>query len=128
MSEPVITVDGDASARDAVNLMLEKNIGALLVSENGRPEGIVTDRDILRKCSSGIHCGLVKVREIMSKPLVTIDQETPIGMALKVMTENNIRRLMVTEDGEITGIVTERDLMKGTLEALRILDTALSSF
>ena len=124
----MITIDGDAAIRNAVNLMIERNIGAIIVTENNTPEGIVTDRDILRNCLSGTKFSEVKVREIMSRPLVTIDHETPIGLAVKVMTEKNIRRLLVTEDGKITAIVTERDLLRGSLEAFNTLDMALSSF
>lgn len=124
----MITIDGSTAIRNAVNLMIEKNIGAIIVTENNTPEGIVTDRDILRHCLSHTQFSEIKVREIMSSPLVTIDYETPIGLAVKIMTEKNIRRLLVTENGKITAIVTERDLLRGSLKAFNTLDIALSSF
>ncbi len=63
----------------------------------------------------------------MSKPVITVEGETPIGRAVETMTNKNIRRLLVTENGKIVGIVTSKDLMKGTLEAFHALDTALST-
>lgn len=105
--------------------MVEKNIGALVVTEKGKLVGIVTERDILKKCCPEASCEEVKVREIMSKPLVTVDAETPIGVAVETMANKKIRRLLVTEGKKIVGIVTQKDLMKGTLEAFRAMDSAL---
>jgi len=124
-SKPLITIDGETSAQDAIKLMVEKNIGALVVTEKGKLVGIVTERDILKKCCPEASCEEVKVREIMSKPLVTVDAETPIGVAVETMTNKKIRRLLVTEGKKIVGIVTQKDLMKGTLEAFRAMDSAL---
>lgn len=126
MSKPIITVDGKAHGNEAIKLMAEKNIGALVVTERGEPDGIVTERDILRKCCLTASCAQVEVRDIMSKPLVTVDGETPIGVAVEIMNNKNIRRLLVTEEGKIVGIVTQKDLMRGTLEAFRSFESALS--
>ena len=125
-SKPLITIDGEASARDAILLMVEKNIGALVVTEKNKHVGIVTERDVLKKCCPEGSCGDVKVRKIMSKPLVTVEGETPIGAAVEIMIDRNIRRLLVTEKGKNVGIVTQKDLVRGTLEAFRALDSALS--
>jgi CBS domain-containing protein len=101
--------------------MVQKSIGALVVTEK-KPVGIITERDIMRVCCPDASCTKTKVEEIMSKPLVTVDADTPIGAAVQLMTRKNIRRLLVTEKDEIIGIVTERDLMRGTLEALHALN------
>ena len=128
MSKPLISIDVEASVKDAVDLMVRKNIGALVTTQKGNPVGILTERDILRLCASGVLCENVKTTDIMNQPLITIDYETPIGLAVKKMADNNIRRLLVTENGKLTAIVTERDLLRGTLEAFRILEMALSSY
>ena len=117
MSKPLITVDSEASCQDAIRVMAEKDIGAVVVTEKGKPVGIVTERDILKKVCPNVSCMKVKVREIMSKPLITVDANTPIGEAVSIMVDRNIRRLLVTEGGKIVGIVTQKDLMKGTLDA-----------
>ena len=121
MSKPIITVDSECSAQDAIKLMVEKNIGALVVTEKNKHVGIVTERDVLKKCCPEGSCRDVKVREIMSKPLVTVEGEIPIGEAVEIMTDRNIRRLLVTEKGKNVGIVTQKDLMRGTLEAFHAL-------
>lgn len=126
MSKPLITVDVETSAQDAILLMVEKDIGALVVTDKGKHVGIVTERDVMRKCCPQASCRVVKVREIMSKPLVTVDVETALGKAVEIMVSKNIRRLLVTEGEEIVGIVTQKDLMRGTLVAFHALDLALS--
>ncbi|MFQ6065381.1 MAG: cyclic nucleotide-binding/CBS domain-containing protein [Candidatus Bathyarchaeia archaeon] len=127
MSKPLITTDGETFAQDAIMLMVEKDIGALIVTEEGKAVGIVTERDIMKKCCPEASCRAVKVGEIMSKPLITIDDEAPLGEAVEIMANKNIRRLLVTEEEKIVGIVTLKDVMKGTLVAFQALDLALSS-
>lgn len=131
MSKPLITVDVDTLAHEAIKLMVEKNIGAVVVTEKGEPAGIITERDILKKCCIYLEtvselppsCIRVQVGEIMSKPLVTVDGDTPTGKASEIMTEKNIRRLLVTEKEKIVGIVTQKDLMRATLEVSHALSS-----
>ncbi len=127
MSKPLITTDGETSAQDAMLQMVERDIGALVVTEKGKPVGIVTERDVMKKSCPEASCRVDKVREIMSRPLVTVNGETPLGEAVEIMVNKNIRRLLVTEGEKIVGIVTQKDLMRGTLVAFQALDLALSS-
>ena len=127
MSKPLITVDGETSVQDAILLMVQKDIGALVVTEKGNPVGIVTERDVMKRSCPEASCRMVKVREIMSKPLVTVNGETPLGEAVEIMANKNIRRLLVTEGEKIVGIVTQKDLMRGALIAFHALDLALST-
>ena len=127
MSQPLITIDVEASVKEAVDLMVSKNIGALVTTQERDPVGIVTERDVLRLCARGLLCENVKVIEVMSQPLISIDYETPIGLAVKKMADNNIRRLLVTENEKLVAIVTERDLLRGTLEAFRALQLTLDT-
>ena len=121
MSKPLITVDVETSADEAIKLMVEKNIGALIVTGRGEPVGIITERDILRKYCQDASCMKVKVGKIMSKPLVTVDGKTPIGEASETMSVKNIRRLLVTEKGKIVGIITQRDLIREVLNVMYTL-------
>jgi CBS domain-containing protein len=124
MSSPLITIDVESLSYDAVKLMVERNIGALVVTDRGEPVGIITDRDIFRRCCLTISCKRVKVGEIMSKPLITVDGGTPINKATKIMSEKKIRRLLVTEESKIAGIITQKDLMRGTLFAFQALSSS----
>ena len=126
MSKPLITVDDESSAQDAILLMVKKDIGALVVTEKGKPVGMVTERDVMKRSCPKASCREVKVRQIMSKPLVTVNGETPIDVAIEIMTNKNIRRLLVTEGEKIVGIVTIKDLMRGASIAFHALDLALS--
>jgi len=121
MTANIISVDVQSKVNDAIRLMIERDIGSVVVTEEGKPVGILTERDILKRCCPDMSCQRGKVGEIMSKPLVTVDIDTPIGIAAELMTEKNVRRLLVTENGEVKGIVTQRDLMKATLNAFHAL-------
>ena len=126
MSKPLITVDDKSSAQDAILLMVEKDIGALAVTEKGKPVGMVTERDVMKKCCPQASCRKVRVREIMSRPLITVDGETPLDEAVEIMSKKNIRRLLVTKERKIVGIATQKDLMRGASIAFHALDLALS--
>ena len=113
MSSPVVTIEGSSSVRQATILMTEKKIGSILILEEGVSAGIVTEKDILvRVVAKGYDPDETKISEIMSSPLVTITDKIGILEAIRRMLENKISRLVVMKDGEVIGIVSERDLMR----------------
>lgn len=98
---------------EAAKLMDQKLVGSLLVEENGRVIGIMTERDILRKIvAKGKLADKVRVKEIMSSPVLTIDADEDILEASKVMDGEKIRRLVVTERGVIVGKVTANSISR----------------
>lgn len=123
MSKPVISIDGDSSIRETTILMTEKKIGSILVFVNGLPNGIITERDILvRVVSKGHDPDKTKAREIISSPLISINEKLGILEAMRIMREKDISRLIIMREDEVVGIVSERDLIR----ALSI--SSLSSF
>ena len=123
MARDILSVDSQTSANDAIALMAEKDVGALVVTREGKPAGIVTERDIIKKCGrEGSYKG-IEVGQIMSEPLITIKGDATIGDAAWLMTDKNIRRLLVTEKGEIKGIVTGKDIMREILSVFKNLLT-----
>ncbi len=124
MTEDLITVDADAPLMQAMKKMVEKNIGSVIVSRGDRPVGIVTERDILKDFCVNPRSGESRIADIMSSPLITIDAGTSLGRAADLMAEKKIRRLLVTEDDMIKGIVTERDIMRATLYVFKTLSDA----
>jgi CBS domain-containing protein len=123
MSKTVISIDGDSSIRETTILMTEKKIGSILVFVNGLPNGIITERDILvRVVSKGYDPDKTKAREIMSSPLISINEKLGILEAMRIMREKDISRLVIMREDEVVGIVSERDLIR----ALSI--SSLSSF
>ena len=122
MSEDIISVETTDNLSDVVRLMVEKDIGSVVVSRGGKPEGIITERDVSKRFSFDTQCSDLKAEVIMSSPLITIDGSASIGEAATVMKMKKIRRLIVTEEGKIQGLITERDIMRGTLNVFKALE------
>lgn len=113
MTSPAVTVDIEASVKEAAQTMARKRIGCTVVTEKDTPVGIVTERDILEKVvAAGLDCSKTAMKEIMSHPLITIRPEESIIKAARIMKRENVRRLVVLEEGKLAGVVTERDLLR----------------
>ena len=112
MSSPVITLNGEVNVRDAALLMTDKRIGSIVVTERGKPIGIVTESDIIERivCPCKDPCE-VKMKEIMTSPVITIFKDTTILDAMREMRGRNISRLVVI-DGDIEGIISESDVIR----------------
>ena len=108
----VLKIDADASVFEAVQLMVEMNVGSLLVTEGGEITGIVTERDYLRRVTLEDRTEQAPVREIMSAPLVVATPETTIDECMALMTDRRIRHVPVVEDGKVVGLVSIGDLVK----------------
>lgn len=112
MSTSVLTIGADALAQEAAQTMESKNIGSLLVKEGEKYVGIVTETDLTRKMlAKGLDKETTKVREIMTTPLVTIDCHEPLVEANQLMAKKKIRHLGVTENDEVVGLISVRDLV-----------------
>jgi len=112
VQSPVMSVEAAASVEEAAKLMVEKNIGGLLVTENGAPVGMITERDMLRKVTAkGLSPNVMKVRDVMSTPLIMIDVNATLEEAVDLMSRKKVRRLIATEAGKLAGIFTQRDIL-----------------
>jgi len=113
MAQPVITTKTDTSVREAAELMSKKNVGSIVVTYEGKPVGIVTERDIVeRVVAKGLDASKLQMKGIMSKSLITTKGDIPIIEAIRMMQKNNIRRLLIMENKKLIGIVTQRDLLR----------------
>jgi len=93
--------------------MVDANVGALLVTIDGRIEGIVTERDYLRRVTlEGRTDKDTPVSEIMTSPLIVVTPETPVDECMAIMTDRRIRHMPVVEDGEVVSMVSIGDLVK----------------
>ena len=109
----VVKISFWSSVSEAARLMDERSIGSVLIEENGRVIGIMTERDILRKIvAKGKNPDRVKVKEIMNDPVITIDANEDIFEASKIMDEKKIRRLVVVENGQIVGKITANSISR----------------
>ena len=110
----VLRIEASATVYEAIERMVDANVGSLLVTEDGRLSGIVTERDYLRRVAlEGRTEKETLVREIASGPLVYVSPDTSIEQCMAVMTERRIRHLPVLDDAqEVVGIVSIGDVVK----------------
>lgn len=112
MTREVCTSEKGETLLNASRKMIKFGVGSIVVIEDSKALGIVTERDILTKVVARNKVPLkVKLEEIMSVPLFTIDPNTSIREASEMMTKKNIRRLPVVKDDELVGIVTDNDVL-----------------
>jgi len=111
MTRALITVNSATTALQIAKMMEQGGIGAIIVQDNGSPVGIVTDRDFATKVAANNLSLDTPVEKIMSSPLVTINHNEPISAAAETMTSKKIRKLAVSENNKIIGIITSTDLV-----------------
>ncbi len=108
-------IDSNPSVLDVAKLMIKNNIGSVVLVENeGKPIGIITERDILKKISiQNKEAGQVSAKDIMSSPLFTVRAIDSIDTAAEAMVKNRVKRLVVIEqDGSVQGILSMTDIVK----------------
>ena len=111
----VIRIEGDSTVLEAVQAMVEANVGAVLVtgSDVNDVHGIFTERDYLRRVAvQGLTERDTLVREVMTAPLVVITPETTVEEAMALMTDRRIRHVPVVSDGNVAGMISIGDLVR----------------
>ena len=109
----VHTIGPDARVIDALRLMAEKDVGALIVTEGGKPSGIISERDYARKVIlHGKSSHDIAVREIMTSKLVTVQPRQTVEECMALMTSKRIRHLPVIEGERLVGVLSIGDLVK----------------
>ena len=111
----VIRIDGDATVLEAVQAMVEANVGALLVtgSDENEVQGIFTERDYLRRVAvQGLGERETPVRDVMTSPVVVITTETEVEEAMALMTDRRIRHIPVVENETLVGMISIGDLVR----------------
>ena len=112
MTKNVITIDLHKTVFDAAMLMSEKRIGCLVIMDGEVPLGIVTERDFVRRVVAKNLPSGAKVSEIMSKPLITVDPDSSLREAARLMIKNKIRRLPVVKENKLVGIIVVSDFAR----------------
>ena len=121
MKSPEIhSIGPDAPVIDAIRLMAERRIGALLVMDGPRLAGMVSERDYARKIVlQGRSSKDTLVREIMTADVVSVGPQDNSDHCMQLVTDSRIRHLPVVEDGHVVGMISIGDLVKATIEAQR---------
>ena len=122
MDKNVVTIESSSTVAQAIEKMTQAKVWSLIVVRLDLPVGIVTDRDILRRCASmGHYPDKLKVEEIMSSPIITIEPDATAGEAMRKLTDKGIRRVYVVEKGRIIGRVTQTGLFRTMLDVMTTL-------
>lgn len=108
----IISVSSGDNVGDVIRTMAEKNIGCVIVKENGDILGIFTERDILMCHAKGISLNNEIVKDVMTKNPLTFDEATDVSVALTVMCGKNIRYLLVATDDKVAGVISFRDIIR----------------
>ena len=113
MSEEIRSIHLEASLKEAGKLLHLYQIGALLVDDDKRYVGIITDSDLSRKAvAQGLDPSTTQIKQCMSKTIFSIEDDEPLIEAVKLMKNKRIRHLVVTEDNTIIGILSVSDLLR----------------
>lgn len=111
MQKNVITIDEKKSALEAAKLISEKDISFLVIVKEGKPTGVITERDFVRKIvAEDKNPSQVPLSEIMSYKFRWVDPSTDIEDAVQKMLNHNIRRLIILENEKLAGVITQTDL------------------
>ena len=110
--EKFVTVDRDMDARAAAALMRDRNIGSLFVTRNKEIIGILTDTDMVRRVVAvGLDASKTPVEQVMSAPILTIEEGKTLLDANDMMAKSHLRHLGVTRSGKLVGMISVRDLV-----------------
>ena len=109
----IFSITPEATVFEAVELMANKNVGALLVTQDGKLVGLISERDYTRKVMlRGKRSRETQVREIMSSDLTVVSPREPVENCLRMMTDKRVRHLPVLDGETIRGIISIGDLVK----------------
>lgn len=118
----MFTITPDTSVYHALELMVEKNVSALLVMENDKLAGIFTERDYARKVVlKGKKSKETEISEIMTRDLITVSPESTIDECMALMTGKYIRHLPVVVDDKLTGIISIGDVVRRIIEDQKLI-------
>ncbi len=112
MSKNVLTVDKSTSLQEAALNMRKSKVGCVIVTENTKPIGIVTERDFVTKVAADGRPLFTDISEVTSSPLITISSEETIWEAAEMMKQKGIHKLAVQKNKQIIGIVTTTDIVR----------------
>ena len=111
MQKKVITIELQRTVQDAVVILKEKHISFVVVVKDSKPVGVISERDIVRKVvAESINSKSTQLEVIMSKNFKWVEPNASIESAVQKMLNNNIRRLVVLEDENLAGVITQTDL------------------
>lgn len=114
--QQVHTIAADQTVLQALELMAEKNVGALPVVKNGQVVGIISERDYARKVAlKKLSSSDTPISAIMNSPVITVNKKHSVEACMSIMTDSHLRHLPVVENGELLGLLSIGDLVKESI-------------
>ncbi|MGD8707489.1 MAG: CBS domain-containing protein [Nitrosopumilaceae archaeon] len=117
MNPNVVSLGPDASLKDAAELMAQQKIGSIVIIDNNKPVGIITERDFATKIMLKPYSADTKVSEAMSSPVVHISSDQSVADVIDIMANKDIRKVPVIDDGKVIGIVTGTEFLRLFVQA-----------
>lgn len=125
----IFSISPDASVLEALKLMAEHNSGALLVLQDGGVEGIISERDCVRKVDlAGRSAANTTVREIMTSKVVYIEASQPLEECMALMLEKSIRHLPVYDNKQLVGLLSIRDVLHEVVDVQKFMISQLEHY
>ncbi len=125
----VFTIEGSATVLDAIRLLADKGIGALVVVRHGDPVGLFSERDYTCKVIlTGRRSENTPVGDIMTRELVAVGPDTPVDECMALMTEKRIRHLPVLDGGKLVGLVSIGDIVKDIISEQQVVIEQLERY
>jgi len=125
MTKSLITLPDNSNAKKVAVAMSGNDIGSVIITKDGHPVGIITERDMVeRVIARDLKPESTLAKSIMSSPVSVIDPKAEVMEAARKMAKLRIRRLVVVERGEMTGIITSRDILSTAPELIEVLTEA----
>jgi CBS domain-containing protein len=124
----VATVTGATSIADAVAVLAQHDIGALVVVDDDRVAGVFSERDVVRRLASSGGVEGLRVEDVMTAPALTCEPSATVDELMATMTDQRIRHLPVVDDGRLVGIVSIGDVVKWRIDELRTQTEQLEGY
>jgi CBS domain-containing protein len=125
----IFSVAPEATVLEALKVMAERNVGAALVMSEDQIEGILSERDIVRKVDLlGKTCAETRVREIMTEKVLYVAPNQPLEECMAIMTEKRIRHLPVMESGQLLGVISIGDVLRDVIHEQKFLISQLEHY
>ncbi len=126
MSTEPVSFTQDTVVSDIAREMAQKQISCAVIVDNGRPIGIITERDLIRKViTEGNDPGSIAISDIMTKSVLTLESDARLVTAGELMRKNRVRRFPIVRNGRLVGVVTETDVIRGLIRLIKRLNAKL---
>jgi len=122
MTKDVKVIGPDSSVHKVVAAMNKYNIGSIIVVKDDRPDGVISERDILRRVVEPcLSPETITAKQIMTSPVITISESASVHEVIKLMAEKRVRKIPVMKRDKLVGIITYTDILSKVLSMISIL-------